>query len=289
MASTNLMAKVKIFAEMIKFEHTIFALPFAYLGAFLAVGGAPTLSQFLWITLAMVGARTAAMSLNRIIDRHIDARNPRTATRAIPRGLLSVSEVWVYTLLSFLLMGYAAAQLNELCFKLMPIAIFFLVIYSYTKRFTWLCHLVLGIAIGLAPLGAWVAIRAAIELPGVVLGLAVATWIAGFDIIYACQDYEFDRTHGIYSIPARFGLAKALLVARVMHALTVVLLVLTGVLVAAGWIYYLGVLITVGILIKEHSLVSPRDLSKLDIAFFNMNGIIAVLMFAFTLLDLFLR
>lgn len=286
MASTNLITKMKIFAEMIKFEHTIFALPFAYLGAFLAAGGVPSFSQFFWITLAMVGARTAAMSLNRIIDRHIDARNPRTASRAIPRGLLSVSEVWVYAMLSFLLLWYAAAQLNTLCVKLMPIAVFFLVIYSYTKRFTWLCHIVLGIAIGLAPLGAWVAIKGAIDIPGVLLGLAVATWIAGFDIIYACQDYDFDRRHGIYSIPSRFGLNKALLFARGLHLLTVLFLIATGILVGSGWFYYTGITVTIGILIREHSLVSPQDLSKVDIAFFNMNGIIAVLMFVFTLLDL---
>ncbi|KYH31049.1 UbiA-like polyprenyltransferase [Neomoorella mulderi] len=278
--------KLKIFLEMIKFEHTIFALPFAYLGAFLAAGGRPALAQLSWITLAMIGARTAAMSLNRLIDRHIDALNPRTAGRALPRGLLSAAEVWLYTVLSFGLLFYAAMQLNRLCVQLLPIAVFVLVIYSYTKRWTWACHLVLGLADALAPVGAWVAVRAAIDLPAVVLGLGMGSWVAGFDIIYACQDYDFDRRYGIHSIPARFGKARALIIARYLHALAILMLALVGLLLHLGLIYFLGVLLAAVILIYEHRLVSPEDLSRLNLAFLNLNGYLSVLMFVFTFLAL---
>ncbi|GEA16450.1 MAG: 4-hydroxybenzoate polyprenyltransferase [Moorella sp. (in: firmicutes)] len=278
--------KLKIFLEMIKFEHTIFALPFAYLGAFLAAGGRPTPAQLGWITLAMIGARTAAMSLNRLIDRHIDALNPRTAGRALPRGLLSVAEVWLYTLLSFGLLFYAAMQLNWLCVQLLPIAVFVLVIYSYTKRWTWACHLVLGLADALAPVGAWVAVRATMDLPAIVLGLGMGSWVAGFDIIYACQDYDFDREYGIHSIPARFGKARALIIARCLHAFAILMLALVGVLLHLGLIYFLGVLLAAVILIYEHRLVSPEDLSRLNLAFLNLNGYLSVLMFVFTFLAL---
>ncbi|MGI6285282.1 UbiA-like polyprenyltransferase [Neomoorella humiferrea] len=278
--------KLKIFLEMIKFEHTIFALPFAYLGAFLAAGGRPTLAQLGWITLAMIGARTAAMSLNRLIDRHIDALNPRTADRALPRGLLSVAEVWLYTIISFALLFYAAARLNWLCVQLLPIAVFVLSVYSYTKRWTWACHLVLGLADSLAPVGAWVAVRTAVDLPAVVLGLGMGSWVAGFDIIYACQDYDFDRQYGIHSIPARFGKARALTIARFLHAFAVLMLVLVGLLLDLSPTYFLGVILAAVILIYEHRLVSPEDLSRINIAFLNLNGYLSVLMFIFTFLAL---
>ncbi|MDN5344764.1 MAG: 4-hydroxybenzoate polyprenyltransferase [Clostridia bacterium] len=281
--------KLKVFLEMIKFEHTIFALPFAYLGAFLAADGRPTLAQLVWITLAMIGARTAAMSLNRLIDRHIDALNPRTATRALPRGLLSVAEVWLYTLLSFSLLFYAAWQLNWLCVQLLPIAVFILMIYSYTKRWTWACHLVLGLADALAPVGAWVAIRAAFDLPAIILGLGMGSWVAGFDIIYACQDYDFDRQHGVHSIPARLGKARGLAIARCLHAGAILMLALVGALLHLNWIYFLGVALAAVILIYEHRLVSPADLSRLNLAFLNLNGYLSVLMFIFTFLALTLR
>lgn len=281
--------KIRIFLDMIKFEHTIFALPFAYLGAFMAAAGHPTWAQLGWITLAMLGARTAAMSLNRIIDRHIDALNPRTANRALPRGLLSVAEVWVYTLLSFGLLTYAAMRLNWLCVELMPVAVFVLVIYSYTKRWTWACHFVLGLADAMAPVGAWVAIRAAIDLPAVILGLGMGAWVAGFDVIYACQDYDFDRRYGIHSIPARFGKERALQVARYLHAFSIVMLAGLGLLLHLSWLYFLGVLLAAGILMYEHHLVSPQDLSRLGLAFLNMNGYLSVLMFVFTLLALTLK
>ncbi|KKM08781.1 prenyltransferase [Clostridiales bacterium PH28_bin88] len=280
--------KMRVFLEMIKFEHTVFALPFAYLGAFLAVRGMPTLAQLFWITMAMVGARTAAMSLNRLIDRHIDALNPRTASRALPQGLLSVAEVWVYTLASFALLYISASRLNILCVQLMPIAVLILVVYSYTKRWTWACHLVLGLADGLAPLGAWVAITGSVDLPGVILGLAVGLWVAGFDVIYACQDYEFDMNHRIHSIPARFGMPVALHVSRLMHALATIALTGVGLYLGLGFFYWVGVVAAAGLLIYEHRLISPQDLSKLGVAFLNVNSYLSLTMFVFTLLEVLL-
>lgn len=282
-------SKVKVFLEMIKFEHTIFALPFAYMGMFLAVGGLPTWKQFIFITLAMVGARTAAMSLNRLIDRHIDALNPRTKNRAIPAGLLGVAEVWFYTILSFALLIYSALQLSPLAMKLLPIVVVVLLLYSYTKRFTWLCHVVLGISLGLAPMGSWVAIRNSLDMPAWLLGLGVMFWSAGFDIIYACQDCEFDRNKGLHSIPARFGIKNALHISSAFHVAAVVLLFLVGQFLQMGWIYNVGVIIAIIILYYEHRLVKPNDLSKLDAAFMNMNGYLSTLMFIFTLGELFVK
>ncbi|MHB1420719.1 MAG: UbiA-like polyprenyltransferase [Bacillota bacterium] len=278
--------KFRTFLEMIKFEHTIFALPFAYLGAFLAAGGLPTFRQFIWVSLAMVGARTAAMSLNRLIDRHIDALNPRTQNRALPRGILSVLEVWIYTAMSFALLYISASMLNPLCVKLMPIAVIILVGYSYIKRWSWICHLVLGVADGLAPLGAWVAITGRVELPGILLGLVVAFWVAGFDLIYACQDVDFDQQKGIHSIPARFGLKAALLTSRMFHLAALALLVAVGFYLKLGIFYGLGVAGAAILLHYEHRLISPKDLSKIGMAFMNINGYLSVMMFVATLLDL---
>lgn len=284
------MNKIKIFLEMIKFEHTVFALPFAYLGAFLAArylhGGFPTVLQLVWITLAMIGARTAAMSLNRLIDRHIDARNPRTTQRAIPAGLLGASEVYVYVLLSFALLAFAAYQLNLLALKLMPIAVFVLVIYSYMKRITWACHFVLGIALGLAPVGAWIGITGAWALPPVLLGLGVTVWVAGFDVVYACQDVEFDRREGLYSIPAVFGLTRGLEISAFVHVLAPLSFIAVGVLLQLGFLYFLGVGIAIILLYRQHRLVSASDLSKVGVAFFNLNGYLSVMLFVFSLLDL---
>lgn len=280
------MHKFKVFLEMIKFEHTVFALPFAYLGAFLAARGLPSAAKLLWITLAMVGARTAAMSLNRLIDRHIDARNPRTAVRALPAGIMGVSEVYGYVVLSFLLLGYSAYQLNLLALKLMPIAVFFLVFYSYTKRFTWLCHLVLGIALGLAPIGAWIGITGHWALPPVLLGLGIVAWVAGFDIVYASQDVEFDRKEGLYSIPACFGLQRGLEISALLHVLAPLLFIAVGFLLQLHALYYLGVVIAIVLLFRQHYLVSAKDLTKVGIAFFNLNGYLSILMFVFSVLDL---
>lgn len=277
--------KIKIFLEMIKFEHTIFALPFAYVGALLTEKKIPSAYDLIWITLAMVGARTAAMSLNRIIDRKIDARNPRTAGRALPRGLLNVAEVWFYVFLSFILLLYSASRLSPLAIRLFPLAVLVLFIYSYTKRFTWASHMVLGAALGLAPLGSWIAIAGRFDIAPVLLATGVLFWVAGFDIIYACDDYEFDRREGLYSIPARYGIKKALYISSLFHILAPILFLAAGIILNLGVLYMAGIVVAVAILFYQHKLVSPNDLSRAGIAFFNLNGILSVLVFIFTFLD----
>ncbi|MFM1652718.1 UbiA-like polyprenyltransferase [Brevibacillus sp. B_LB10_24] len=282
--------KVKIILEMIKFEHSIFALPFAFMGAVLGsivVEHAwPTWSEIFWVTVAMVGARSAAMSLNRLIDRFIDAKNPRTATRAIPAGLISVSEVLIFIIVSFALLFLAASQLNMLAVKLLPLAVLVLIIYSYTKRFTWLCHFVLGAALGFGPLGGWVATTGQIDATAMLLFFSVMLWTAGFDIIYACQDADFDVREGLFSIPSRFGVANSLIIARLCHTLTVIGFFTLYFMSDLSIWFLIGVIVSAVILIYEHSLVKPTDLSKLNVAFFNMNGILSVVMFAFTIIDL---
>lgn len=279
-----LINKFRVFLEMIKFEHTIFALPFAYTGALLVEQSIPTASNLLWITLAMVSARTAAMSLNRLIDRHIDAKNPRTANRALPKGLLSAMEVWVYVAVSVAILLLATSQLSTLALQLFPVAVAMLVIYPYTKRFTWGCHLFLGATLALAPLGAWIAIAGALAWEPVLLGLAVMFWVAGFDIIYACDDYNFDRQHGIHAIPARFGIKIALIIAVLFHISALVFLLTTGMLLELGTFYFIGVAIAAAILGYEHWLIKPNDLSRSGAAFFTWNGVLSVVMFIFTLL-----
>ncbi|MET3289515.1 UNVERIFIED_CONTAM: 4-hydroxybenzoate polyprenyltransferase [Brevibacillus sp. OAP136] len=281
--------KVKILFEMIKFEHTLFALPFAFMGAVLGnlvvEGTWPTWWEILWVTVAMVGARSAAMSLNRLIDRYIDGRNPRTAMRAIPAGLISVKSVVLFIVVSFVLLLIAASQLNMLSMELLPLAVFVLILYSYTKRFTWLCHFVLGIAIGFGPLGGWIGTTGQVDLAAIVLFISVALWTTGFDIVYACQDFEFDKNAGLHSVPSRFGISKALMIARVCHAITIIGL-FTFYLMASLSIWFLvGVIISALILIYEHRLVKPNDLSKVNIAFFPMNGILSCVMFVFTMID----
>jgi 4-hydroxybenzoate polyprenyltransferase len=274
---------MKLLLENVKFEHTIFALPFAYLGMVLAAGGWPTWHQFIWITVAMAAARTMAMSLNRAIDREIDARNPRTAVRPIPSGRLSVTMVWLAAGVSAAVLTFAAWQLNDLAVKLLPVAMIILTLYHYTKRFTWLCHLVLGIADGGAPLGGWLAVTGSIDPPAWLLFIAVTTWVGGFDLIYACQDVEFDRANGLYSVPVRFGVSVSLWAARIAHAITLAALAGVGIIMSLGPLYWAGWLVAFGLLAYEHSLVSPRDLSRLNVAFFNVNGYIGVIVFGFTL------
>ncbi|QGQ96874.1 4-hydroxybenzoate octaprenyltransferase [Paenibacillus psychroresistens] len=288
-----MLKKFKVFLEMIKFEHTLFALPFAYMGAILGSmvlnDALPNWEQIGWITLAMVGARSAAMGLNRVIDKVIDAKNPRTAGRAIPAGLLSSKEVLLFIVVSLVILFIATSQLNKLCMELLPIAVFFLVIYSYTKRFTWACHLILGLTIALAPLGGWVAVTGKIDMVSLVFYFTVAFWTAGFDVIYACQDIEFDRKEGLYSIPSRFGIPRALLLAKLFHVLTAIGFMSLYFLTDLSWVYFAGIIIAYLILIYEHRLVSPKDLSKLNTAFFTMNGVLSVLMFTFTFIDLVVR
>ncbi|MHB1131824.1 MAG: UbiA-like polyprenyltransferase [Chloroflexota bacterium] len=287
MAGTGLVGRVGVYLEAVKFEHTIFALPFAYLGMCLAAGGLPTLAQFVWVTVAMAAARTLAMAANRLIDARLDALNPRTAGRALPRGLMASGEMVALCLLSLLVLAYAAWQLNPLCLLLMPGAVVVLVGYPYTKRVTWLSHWVLGLADGLAPVGGWIAVTGALAWEPLLLGLAVAVWIAGFDLIYACQDVSFDRAHGLHSVPARFGVAAALQLSSLSHAVTVLLLAGLGWQLGLSWPYWLGLAGAAGLLVYEHSLVRPDDLARLGLAFFNVNGYIAVVVFGFTLAALF--
>lgn len=285
----NLLRNIRIVLEMIKFEHTVFVLPFAYIGAILGSlevhGRLPTWEQIGWVTLAMVGARSAAMALNRLIDRHIDAKNPRTANRAIPKGLVSVPFVWGFVVVSFLLLFVSALQLNRLAVMLMPLAVLILVFYSYTKRFTWLCHLFLGIATGAGPLGGWIAVTTQIDWTAILLFLTVTFWIAGFDIIYACQDVEFDQKERLHSIPVRFGLKKALWISSFMHVITAIGLILLLFITQLQLWYAIGLVIALGILIYEHAIVSHNDLSRLNTAFFTMNGILSVILFIFTMID----
>ena len=273
------MTAVRHFLDAIKFEHTVFALPFAYVAMVLAADGWPGWPTVLWVTLAMAGARTLAMSVNRLVDRFIDAANPRTARRHLPAGLLAPWQVAAAAVVAGALMLLSAWMLNPLCLALAPLAVLFLVGYSYTKRFTWLSHWILGFTDGIAAAGGWIAVRAAFAPPVYVLWFALTVWIAGFDLIYACQDVEFDRQHRLHSVPARFGIPAALATARACHALTVAAFALLGVMMGLGWLYWLGVALVAGLLVYEHSLVSANDLSRLDIAFFNVNGYIAVILF----------
>jgi 4-hydroxybenzoate polyprenyltransferase len=273
------------FARLVKIEHTVFALPFAYVGAFLAVDGTPSGHDLLWITLAMVGARSLAMALNRLIDAGIDARNPRTAGRELPSGQLSVAQVVVFCLVSLALFLAAVWELNPLVRWLWPIPVAGFVVYPYLKRFTWVGHLWLGAVDGLAPVGAWVAITGRLPWQAWLLGAAVALWVAGFDLFYALFDEEVDRRQGLYSIVTRFGVGGAFLGARLAHAATVMCLVAAGLGLPVGALYWLGVGAVALLLAYEHSLVRPGDLRRLDTAFFTMNGVISVVFAAFVIVD----
>jgi len=281
--------KVKTFAELVKFEHTIFALPFAYMGAFLGAQGWPGWHNFIWITLAMFGARSAAMGFNRAIDRVVDARNPRTKGRPLPQGKMKPLEVIILSLLALGLLIWATYELSSIHMVYLPLIMVFLIGYSYTKRFTWACHFVLGIAISFAPLGGWIGVTGKMEAPGFILAGVVLCWITGFDIIYATLDYEFDKKEGLYSIPVHFGLRKALLFSKGLHILVIILLFFLYYYLPLGWTYAAGILLIGVLLWYEHSLVSPNDLSRVDVAFFNVNGIISVLLFTFTLADLTIK
>ena len=264
------------FARLVKIEHTVFALPFAYVGAFLAVGGTPSAHDLVWITLAMVGARSLAMALNRLIDATIDARNPRTANRELPSGQLSHGQVILFCAASLALFLVAVWQLAPKTHWLWPIPVAGFVIYPYLKRFTWLCHFWLGAVDGLAPVGAWVAITNHLPWEAWVLGAAVALWVAGFDLFYALFDAEIDRAQGLHSIVTRFGVRGAFIGARISHAATVACLVAAGLGLSVGALYWLGVAVVAALLFYEHTLVRANDLSRLDAAFFTMNGVISV-------------
>ena len=287
----SLLGKVRVFLEMIKFSHTLFALPFAFTGAVLAArelpARLPTPAQCGWILAAMVGARTAAMGLNRVIDAGIDAKNPRTSSRAIPAGLLGKGTVMVFIVLSLILLLFAAARLNPLCLKLAPVAVFFLVLYSYCKRFTAMAHSVLGLCLAAAPIGAWIAIRGTVDLPIILIGSAVLVWVTGFDILYALQDLEFDRANGLHSIPVQLGVNGSLWASRLCYLAMVGLLLAAWTLLPAGGFFLAGIVISTLLLVYEQWLLRTGDLTKLDAAFFTMNAWISVIIFAATLLDIF--
>ncbi|MDW7710513.1 MAG: UbiA-like polyprenyltransferase [Deferrisomatales bacterium] len=277
--------RVGTLLEMIKFSHTVFALPFALTGMVLAAGGIPGLWTLFWIVAAMVGARTAAMAWNRIADARIDAANPRTADRHLPAGTVRPAEAWVLALGGAALLVLAAWALNPLCLALSPLALAVLFLYPYAKRFTTLCHYLLGLALAAAPLGAWIAVTGEWSWRIVPLGLAVLLWVAGFDVLYALQDEDFDRRAGLHSVPQRWGRGRALKLAGRLHAAVVVLLALQIPLFGLGLWYALGVAAVAALLLYEHALLTPRDLSRLDAAFFSMNGVISVVVFVATLVD----
>ena len=275
-----LLHNVRTTLEMIKIEHTLFALPFAFLGAVLAANGLPSGSQLIWITAAMVGARSTAMAFNRIADREYDARNPRTSNRALPAGLLSVGFVWAFTLVSASVFFVAAAMLNRLTLMLAPVALASVLLYSFSKRWTLLSHLLLGWCLSIAPTGAWIAVRGALDSPvPLLLSLVVMLWTAGFDVLYACQDYDFDVQAGLHSIPKQFGIARALLIARLLHIGAFVALVALYWITHLGIFALIGVVATAALLFYQHRLVRSDDLSKLNAAFFTTNAFVSVILF----------
>lgn len=273
--------------NLIKFEHSIFALPFALSGAILATSNSfPSLTTMFWIILAMVSARSLAMSLNRIIDKEIDLKNPRTKDRELPSGKLSHKQAILFALLSLVVFIFSTLQLPRLCLYLLPIAVIWFFIYPYTKRFTSLSHIWLGIALGASVIAGWLACRGDITSPvPYILSLAVTFWVAGFDIIYACQDYDFDKKHNLFSLPAKLGINNALLISRIFHLLTVIFLLLLGIVTEVSLIYWFCVIFVAGMLLYEQGLVKPNDLSKVNVAFFTVNGWVSIGFFIFILID----
>ncbi len=281
-----MLKKIGILLEMIKFKLTIFAMPFAFTGAFLAAGGVPDLLVFLWIIVAMVGARTCAMGFNRIVDRRFDKDNPRTADRAIPAGEVSMIEAWTMVVLAGILFFFACYSLNRLTLTLAPFALFLTLFYSYTKRFTAFCHLVLGVALAFSPLGGWVAVTGSLSGYPFVLSFGVLFWVAGFDTIYACLDADFDQKEGLHSLPSRLGRERAFKLAVVFHIIAFIFFTLTGVQANLNIFYYIGIVTTAGALFYQHLIVNPRDLSRINAAFFSMNGFISLTLFVATWLSL---
>jgi 4-hydroxybenzoate polyprenyltransferase len=273
------------FASLVKIEHTVFALPFAYVGAFLAAGGVPSGGDLLWITIAMAGARSLAMALNRLVDAELDARNPRTAGRELPAGLLSRAQVIAFAGASLAVFLAAVWQLDPLVRYLWPIPVAGFVVYPYLKRWSWLSHLWLGAVDGLAPVGGWVAVTGELPLEAWLLGAAVACWVAGFDLFYSLLDLDVDRREGLHSFATRFGVPAVFVGARVLHAATIVLVAVAGAILGVGPLYWTGVAVLAGLLAYEHSLIRPDDLRRLNAAFFTVNGIISVTFFAFVLAD----
>lgn len=285
----NMIAKVAVFLEMIKFKLTIFALPFAFMGAWLGASGVPEWRVFIWVILAMVGARTCAMGFNRIVDAKFDGENPRTAARALPSGAIKMVEAWGFILVFGVLFFVACFNLNVLTMQLAPVALALTLFYSYTKRFTWLCHLVLGLALGFSPLGGFVAVTGSFVGYPWMLSLAVVFWVTGFDMVYGCLDAKFDRTVGLNSMPARFGRGVAFRTAQIFHALAFGLFIYTGMYCSLGVYYYIGVAGAGCALLYQHYVVDPADLSKIQVSFFTMNGVISVLLFSATWMALIFK
>ncbi len=278
---TGFLSKLRRTLEMIKFEHTLFALPFAFLGAIMAAGGLPSWSQILWITVAMVGARSAAMTFNRIVDRDIDARNPRTANRELPSGRLSVGFAWAFLYVSVAVFLLASYMLNWLTFALSPVALIVVLGYSYAKRFTTFAHLLLGLALAISPSAAWIAVRGDLmdEVP-ILLSLFVVMWTAGFDVLYACQDIDYDRRSGLRSVPVKFGIRQALWIARLLHFQAFVVLLFLWLVTGLGWLSLAGVGLVAALFVYQHTLVKPTDLSRMNAAFFTTNAFVSVILLA---------
>ncbi len=281
--------KISTILEMIKFSHTVFALPFAVMSAFLAAGGVPPAGTLFWIVMCMVGARSAAMSFNRIVDARFDAQNPRTALRAIPAGKLTRTETAVFVAVTIALFVFSAYMLNRLAFMLSPVALAIILGYSYTKRFTDYSHFVLGLALAIAPVGAWIAVSEEFHPVAMLLGAAVLLWTAGFDLIYACQDIDFDRRVGLRSLSKRLGPAGALALSAILHALMVGILFVVMAAAGLGMVFFGGIVLVAALLIYEHSIVRPHDLSRVDAAFFNVNGAVSLLLMALTIADVMIR
>jgi 4-hydroxybenzoate polyprenyltransferase len=281
-----MLKKITILLEMIKFEHTVFALPFAFMGAFLSARGVPNMVTFAWIILAMVGARTSAMGFNRIVDREFDKLNPRTSSRALPAQTVKISEAWAMVILASALFFFACYNLNQLTLILSPFALGLTLFYSLTKRFTWLCHIVLGLALAFSPLGGWVAVSGSLHNYPYVLSIGVLFWVAGFDTVYACLDADFDAKIGLFSLPARFGRLNAFRIAVLFHFIAFILFVITGIISRLNFLYYIGIVLTGAALFYQHIVVNPRDLSRIQLSFFTMNGLISLTLFVATWLSL---
>jgi len=281
-----MLKKIGILLEMIKFEHTVFAMPFALMGAFLAKRGVPDVVTFLWIVLAMAGGRTCAMGFNRIVDRDFDRRNPRTANRALPAATVKLWEAWFMVIIAGMLFFYACYNLNNLTLLLAPFALFLILFYSLTKRFTWLCHIVLGLALAFSPLGGWVAVSGTLVHYPFVLSAGVLFWVAGFDTVYACLDADFDSEAGLFSLPARFGRENAFKLAVAFHVIAFALFLVTGIISRLNYFYYIGIAFTGAALFYQHIMVNPKDLARIKLSFFTMNGLISLTLFVATWLSL---
>ncbi|HAB62350.1 MAG TPA: 4-hydroxybenzoate octaprenyltransferase [Lachnospiraceae bacterium] len=289
MVLVKIINKLKEYGKLVMFSHTIFSLSFALVSMVIAAKGLPEISTLIWILVCFMGARTGANAINRVIDAEIDARNPRTAGRQLPKGEMKKTEVIIFTAVCFLVMLFGAYKLNWICLLLSPIALFLMIIYSYCKRFTYLCHLVLGVTCACAPVGAWLAITGELSLVPLFMGAANTLWVAGFDIIYGSQDYDFDRENGLHSIPAKFGVAGALLIAKLFHIVTLLCLLVIGILVPQfGIIYFLGLFLIAGLFIAEYKIVSPTNLTNVNIASYSINQIVSIVLLIFGLADAFI-